>query len=472
MRGRGRRCQSNAVVGHHHGPWARTAPSRRAGRPHDRVCVEHVAPVDRPGVRVDQQLRRVPAAPGPGSQGRAPGSRSGAPAPPRARSRARCGRWSRSARPAPRRRRRRTGTGPPASRRRPTAPRSRPGRRGSDRADARNRARRGTRFEPCFNTPFMSPGTPHAIPWATGDNLRLRPGGNRAGGSMAQTWEGELPEAAARARMARSGHVNLGLGAVHAGVRRDQGVGVRAGRAGARHGRLPDRVTGGWAARARGAVPGRDLSPTSPPRRAAPFCALVKTMYAARRLALGRAVAECQALGGDGIVGATLRGPPRSSTGGLEFTALGTAVRARCDVRPRRPFTSHLTGQDFAKLIARRLRADRARPRHLHRHPARRLRAPAHRSAAGPPATRRSPGYTAADQQRPARRPQPADEATRRKHGGDGVVVDEVRAAHQRARVPDLPGRARPHRRGRSSSAPRIARFESSLRAARRARSH
>ncbi|MDF9814242.1 heavy metal-binding domain-containing protein [Streptomyces sp. SPB162] len=73
-------------------------------------------------------------------------------------------------------------------------------------------------------------------------------------------------------------------------------------------------------------------------------------MYAARRLALARAVAECRALGGDGIVGVTLRvgGFP---AGGLEFTALGTAVRARSRIRPRQPFTSHLKGQDFAKLV-------------------------------------------------------------------------------------------------------------------------
>jgi uncharacterized protein YbjQ (UPF0145 family) len=82
----------------------------------------------------------------------------------------------------------------------------------------------------------------------------------------------------------------------------------------------------------------------------APFSALVKTMYAARRLALGRAVAECRALGGDGNVGVTLR-VGAFPAGGLEFTAMGTAVRARSGTRPRRPFTSHLSGQDFARLL-------------------------------------------------------------------------------------------------------------------------
>ena len=37
--------------------------------------------------------------------------------------------------------------------------------------------------------------------------------------------------------------------------------------------------------------------------------------------------------------------------GGLEFKAIGTAVRAPGGVRLRQPFTSDLSGQDFAKLI-------------------------------------------------------------------------------------------------------------------------
>ncbi|MER7146874.1 MULTISPECIES: heavy metal-binding domain-containing protein [Streptomyces] len=80
------------------------------------------------------------------------------------------------------------------------------------------------------------------------------------------------------------------------------------------------------------------------------FAPLVRTMYAARRLALSRAVDECRALGGDGIVGVKLR-VGAFPAGGLEFTALGTAVRARSRIRPRQPFTSHLSGQDFAKLL-------------------------------------------------------------------------------------------------------------------------
>ncbi|MFD3873173.1 heavy metal-binding domain-containing protein [Streptomyces sp. NPDC058623] len=75
-----------------------------------------------------------------------------------------------------------------------------------------------------------------------------------------------------------------------------------------------------------------------------------KAMQGARRLALARAVAECGALGGDGIVGVELC-VDRFAEGLVECTVRGTAVRARSRIRPHRPFTSHLTGQDFAKLL-------------------------------------------------------------------------------------------------------------------------
>jgi uncharacterized protein YbjQ (UPF0145 family) len=78
---------------------------------------------------------------------------------------------------------------------------------------------------------------------------------------------------------------------------------------------------------------------------------LVQAMDAARRTAMDRMSAECSALGADGVVGLRLtRGP--YPLGGHEFTAIGTAVRAR-GAKPgqRAPFTSGLSGQDFAKLI-------------------------------------------------------------------------------------------------------------------------
>jgi uncharacterized protein YbjQ (UPF0145 family) len=80
------------------------------------------------------------------------------------------------------------------------------------------------------------------------------------------------------------------------------------------------------------------------------YAPLVQTMYAARRAAISRMTAECRELGGHGVVGVrlTLGAFP---AGGLEFKAIGTAVRAPGGVPLREPFTSDLSGQDFAKLI-------------------------------------------------------------------------------------------------------------------------
>lgn len=80
------------------------------------------------------------------------------------------------------------------------------------------------------------------------------------------------------------------------------------------------------------------------------FAPLVKTMYEARRTAINRMVEECSVLGGHGVVGVQLTIGSFPS-GGLEFKAIGTAIRAPGAMPLRRPFTSDLTGQDFAKLI-------------------------------------------------------------------------------------------------------------------------
>ena len=77
---------------------------------------------------------------------------------------------------------------------------------------------------------------------------------------------------------------------------------------------------------------------------------MVQTLYAARRAAIGRMTAECSALGGHGAVGVRLT-IGRFPAGGLEFKAIGTAVRAPGAMALRRPFTSDVSGQDFAKLI-------------------------------------------------------------------------------------------------------------------------
>jgi uncharacterized protein YbjQ (UPF0145 family) len=81
------------------------------------------------------------------------------------------------------------------------------------------------------------------------------------------------------------------------------------------------------------------------------FGPLVQAMCQARDLAIGRMSAECAELGGHGVVGVRLS---RGSflLGGVEFTAIGTAVRASgVPLGPGVPFTSDVSGQDFAKLI-------------------------------------------------------------------------------------------------------------------------
>jgi uncharacterized protein YbjQ (UPF0145 family) len=86
-----------------------------------------------------------------------------------------------------------------------------------------------------------------------------------------------------------------------------------------------------------------------------PLGPLVRAMDQARRTAVERMTAQCAELRGDGVVGLRVS---RGSflLGGQEFMALGTAVRARGAERGRAraefaPFTSDLSGQDFAKLI-------------------------------------------------------------------------------------------------------------------------
>jgi uncharacterized protein YbjQ (UPF0145 family) len=70
----------------------------------------------------------------------------------------------------------------------------------------------------------------------------------------------------------------------------------------------------------------------------------------ARHRAVERMRVECEGLGGDGVVGVRLTVASFYGNG-LEFMAIGTAVRADGAKRPRQPFTSDLSGQDFAKLI-------------------------------------------------------------------------------------------------------------------------
>ena len=109
-----------------------------------------------------------------------------------------------------------------------------------------------------------------------------------------------------------------------------------------------------------GYVPARTTTQVSGRSGFGSYGPLVQAMYQARHKALDRMTAECEELGGHGVVGVrlTIGGFP---AGGLEFKAIGTAVRApgvppvsawpSRGGRPKRPFTSDLSGQDFTKLI-------------------------------------------------------------------------------------------------------------------------
>ena len=89
---------------------------------------------------------------------------------------------------------------------------------------------------------------------------------------------------------------------------------------------------------------------------------LSQAMYHARELAMTRMEAEAQALGADGVVGVRLDVELKEFGSDIaEFIAIGTAVHAEEGAggggvknwrnNKKLPFTSDLSGQDFAKLI-------------------------------------------------------------------------------------------------------------------------
>jgi uncharacterized protein YbjQ (UPF0145 family) len=118
---------------------------------------------------------------------------------------------------------------------------------------------------------------------------------------------------------------------------------------------------GAWGSWGGYGTPARTVTQVSSQGGYGSFAPLVKTMYQARHKALDRMTTECDELGGHGVVGVRLT-IGAFPAGGLEFKAIGTAVRAP-GVPPmanwhklpsgnrRTPFTSDLSGQDFAKLI-------------------------------------------------------------------------------------------------------------------------
>src|ERR1700751_3383915 len=90
---------------------------------------------------------------------------------------------------------------------------------------------------------------------------------------------------------------------------------------------------------------------------------LTQAMYSARELAMSRMQAEADQLSADGIVGVQLRIQSYAwGQGVLEFIATGTAVRAlgsagggtegAHQAAGGRGFTSHLSAQDFFRLLA------------------------------------------------------------------------------------------------------------------------
>jgi uncharacterized protein YbjQ (UPF0145 family) len=99
-------------------------------------------------------------------------------------------------------------------------------------------------------------------------------------------------------------------------------------------------------------VPGASARVTIVP---GPAARIAQALYDGRRTAIDRMAGECSELGGQGIVGASLQvteTPGDSFTAAtVAFTVIGTAVRANgCPPLPR-PFTTELSGQDFAKLL-------------------------------------------------------------------------------------------------------------------------
>jgi uncharacterized protein YbjQ (UPF0145 family) len=100
------------------------------------------------------------------------------------------------------------------------------------------------------------------------------------------------------------------------------------------------------------------LTPCAPGRVtgwAGPAARIAQALCDGYRTAIDRMTDECSDLGGHGIVGAALQ---VTETPGDSFTAatvafqvIGTAVRAKGCPPLTRPFTTELSGPDFAKLV-------------------------------------------------------------------------------------------------------------------------
>jgi uncharacterized protein YbjQ (UPF0145 family) len=81
------------------------------------------------------------------------------------------------------------------------------------------------------------------------------------------------------------------------------------------------------------------------------FGPLVQGIDQARHTAVDRMITECAELGGHGVVGVHVS-RDTFPLGGVQFIVIGTAVRAPGAARGQAaPFSSDVSGQDFAKLI-------------------------------------------------------------------------------------------------------------------------
>lgn len=96
-------------------------------------------------------------------------------------------------------------------------------------------------------------------------------------------------------------------------------------------------------------APGKTAGWTGPAAR------IGQALHDGYRTVIERMTGECADLGGHGIVGASLQvteTPGDSFTAAtVEFTATGTAVRGRGCPPLARPFTTGLSGPDFARLL-------------------------------------------------------------------------------------------------------------------------
>jgi hypothetical protein len=88
---------------------------------------------------------------------------------------------------------------------------------------------------------------------------------------------------------------------------------------------------------------------------AGPAERVAQALHDGYQTAIDRMTGECRDLGGHGIVGASAQVTETPgdnfSTPTVEFKVIGTAVRGRDCPPLARPFTSGLSGQDFATLL-------------------------------------------------------------------------------------------------------------------------